>query len=93
MLMRKDGYLERLHIAGGEVFVDERHKPGECADGSIGSEATLENTTNAITLEVEGVWVVDLIGGEYASESKETVFRVLELRWDINMFIHQAFEL
>lgn len=93
VLVRKDGHLERLHIAGNEVLADERHKPGERADGGVGSEAALENATNAIALEVQSVGVVDLIGGEHASESKEAVFGVLELGWDVDTFLHQGFEL
>jgi hypothetical protein len=81
MLVRKDGHLERLHIAGGEVLADEGHEPRERADGGVGSEAALENATSAIALEVQGVvGVVHLIGGEHASESQETVVGVLELR-------------
>ena len=93
VLVRKDGHLERLHITGGEVLADERHKPGERADGGVGNEAMLENATNAIALEVRGVGVVELIGGEHASESKETVVGVLELGWDVDTFVHQGFEL
>ena len=93
VLVRKDGYLERVHIAGGEVLADERHKPGERSDSGVGSEAALENATDAIALEVQSVGVVDIIGGEHSSESKKAVLGVLKLGWDVDTFVHQGFEL
>lgn len=92
-LVWKDGHLERFHIAAIGVLADERHKPGERANGGVGSEAALENATNAIAFEVQCVGTVDLIGGEHSSESKETVVGVLELGWDVVILVHQAFEL
>lgn len=77
VLVRKDEHLERVHIAGGEVLADEIDKPGERSDCGVGSEATLENATNATALEVQGAGVVDIIDGEHASLSKETVLGVL----------------
>jgi len=71
VLVREDRNLKRLQIASGKVLADESHKSGERTDSGVGSEATFENATNGIALEVQCAWVVDLIGGEHASESKE----------------------
>lgn len=79
MLVGEDGDLERLHIAGPEVLADKRHEPREGSDGGVGGEATLEDTTNAIAFEVQVGGVVDLVGGQHASETKEAVVGVLEV--------------
>lgn len=83
------GDLERLYIAGGEVLPRIRLEPIERADGGVRAEAALDNATNAIALQVQAVRIVDLIGGEHASETKETIFGVLELRRDVDTFVHE----
>ncbi len=88
VLMREDGDLERLDIAGGEVLPPKGHESSERADGGVGAEAALDNVTDAIALQIQGVGIVDLIGGEHASEMKETIFGVLQLRQDIDTFVH-----
>ena len=70
--------LERLHIASGKVLSHKGHESSERADGGVGGEAALDNATNAIALQVKGVGIVDLIGGEHALEMKETFFEVLK---------------
>jgi len=91
--VRKNGKLERLQVAGGEVLAYIGPEAGESADGGLGSEAALENTTNAVALEIHVVGVVDLLGGEHASEGKEAVVGVLEQGWDIIAVVDQALEL
>jgi hypothetical protein len=71
-------------------YLRSKDEPRESADGGVGREAALENATSVIALEVRTVGVVDLVGGEHASEGKETVFGVFELEWDVDAIIHQA---
>ena len=89
--MGKDGELERVQGAGGEVLPDEGDEARESADGSVGHETVLQDATNAITICVESVGTLNLLGCQHTSKLEKSMVWIFELGGN-HALVHEVLE-
>ena len=56
-------------------------------------ESVFDDIADGLPFKILAVWVIDVCCREHALDRREAFFRILELRWHINVIIHQGFEL
>ena len=60
---------------------------------SVCGESAFDDTADRLPFKILAVEVIDVHSRKHTFDWKETFFGILELRWHINVIIHQGFEL